>query len=152
MRPARDATLPAPLSRDAVRVLRGADAAAVAALARRLGWPGDPPEWSRVISRRDAIAVGLEIEGALAGYAVATVRLAFGIGVPVGWIEHFGVDVTRRGSGVGRALSDALLARLREAGVRRVATLVPLHDRELAPFFREIGFSEEPRLCLGREL
>ena len=33
-----------------------------------------------------------------------------------------------------------------------VFTLVPLHDRTMAPFFRELGFREEPLLPLGREL
>ncbi len=138
--------------RVAVRPLRPEDAPRLAALARELGEPGSAPDWARLLAQREVVAIGAEMDGALAGYAVATVRHSFGSGVPIGWIKLFGVGLAWRGRGVGRALAEALLLRVREAGARRARTIVPLHDRELDPFFRDIGFATEPLVCLGRSL
>ena len=36
-----------------------------------------------------------------------------------------------------------------EIVVTALALLVAVHDRALAPFFRDVGFREEPLACLG---
>lgn len=136
-----------------MRALRPRDAASLVLLSRRLGGAETEADWSRLLEPTEAAAaVGAHAHGDLVGYAAGTVRVAFGGSAPVGWIEMFGVDVSWRGRGVGRLLADALLARFRELGAVRACTLVPLHDRELAPFFREVGFREQPVVCLGRTL
>lgn len=136
-----------------MRALRLRDAASLAVISRRLGGTETEADWSRLLDpRAPAAAVAAEAHGDIVGYAAGTVRVAFGGSAPVGWIEMFGVDVSWRGRGIGRLLADALLARFRELGAARACTLVPLHDRELAPFFRELGFREQPAVCLGRPL
>jgi ribosomal protein S18 acetylase RimI-like enzyme len=67
-------------------------------------------------------------------------------------VDAFGIDLSQRGQGVGRDLAVALLAELRAAGADHVYTLVPVHDRALGPFFRDLGFRDEPQVCLGRDL
>ncbi|MDO8464597.1 MAG: GNAT family N-acetyltransferase, partial [Gallionella sp.] len=61
-----------------------------------------------------------------------------------------GVDNAWRGRGLGRTIASALLQRFRELGAERALTLLPLHDRTLAPFFRDLGFREESLVTLGR--
>lgn len=129
------------------------DADAVTGLAVRLGGHENAADRSSLLSRLDrgAIAVAAEAGGRLVGYAAGEVRAGFGLG-PAGWVEAFAVDLEWRGHGVGRALATELLRRFQEAGAARVYTLVPLHDRSLGPFFRQLGFRDEPLACLGRAL
>lgn len=135
-----------------LRALVSKDARALAALSRALGGSETAAIWSRLLARRDAVAIGAEATGALVGYAAGDVRGGFGMAEPAGWLEAFGVDLAWRGRGVGRELAAALLAGFRARGARRVYTIVDPHDVSLLPFLREIGFREEPLACLGRTL
>lgn len=138
-----------------LRALRPSDVAQLVALSRQLGGYETEEDWSGVLARSRegrAAAFGLEVGGELVGYAAAEVRVAFGLPVATGWIESFAVGLPWRGRGYGRALVEAVFSRLSELGAERVLTLVPLHDLSTAPFFRELGFREEPLRCLGRSL
>ena len=120
-------------------------------LSARLG-ADSPRDWSGRLGRSGTVIVGVELEGRLVAYAAAEVRRSFGRATPAAWIDAFGVDLAYRGHGVGRTLLAALMSRLRSLGADHVFTLVPLHDRTMAPFFRELGFRDEPITPLGREL
>lgn len=109
-------------------------------------------DWTRRLDRTGTVIVGAELDGKLVGYAAAEVRRSFGRATPGAWIDAFGVDLAYRGHGIGRSLLTALLAGLRERGADHVFTLVPVHDRTMAPFFRELGFRDEPLAPLGRDL
>lgn len=109
-------------------------------------------DWSRRLAREGSVVVGAEIGGELAGYAAGDVRRSFGLDGPAGWVDAFGVDLRFRGHGLGRKLASELLRRLRELGATHVYTVVPVHDQSLDPFFRELGFRDEPLVCLGRKL
>ena len=134
-----------------VRPLDRADLQPLAELSSRLAAEGRR-DWSQRLGRAGTVVVGAELDGKLVGYAAGEVRRSFGRATPGAWIDAFGVEAAYRGRGIGRSLLSALLARLRELGADRAFTLVPLHDRTMAPFFRELGFREEPLLPLGREL
>jgi GNAT superfamily N-acetyltransferase len=131
--------------------LRTADLGRLAELSMRLG-ADTTRDWSTRLGRGGTVVVGAEIEGRLVAYAAAEVRRSFGRSTPAAWIDAFGVDLAYRGHGTGRALLAALLAQLRALGADHVFTLVRLHDRTLGPFFRELGFRDEPITPLGREL
>lgn len=134
-----------------VRTLGPADTPRIATLSTVLG--GETFEdWSRRLARHGSVVVGAEIGGELAGYAAGDVRRSFGLDGAVGWIDAFGVDFRFRGHGLGRTLAAGLLGRLRELGAAHVYTVVPVHDPVMDPFFRELGFRDEPLSCLGREL
>lgn len=120
-------------------------------LSARLG-AESAQDWSGRLGRSGTVVVGAERGGRLVAYAAAEVRRSFGRATPAAWVDAFGVDLAYRGHGIGRSLLSALLSRLRALGADHVFTLVPLHDRTMAPFFRELGFREEPLLPLGREL
>jgi GNAT superfamily N-acetyltransferase len=123
----------------------------LAELSARLG-ADSAEDWAGRLGPAGAVIVGAEFEGRLVAYAAAEVRRSFGRATPAAWIDAFGVDLAYRGHGIGRSLLAELLSRLRSLGADHVFTLVPLHDRTMAPFFRELGFRDEPITPLGREL
>ncbi|HET8567377.1 MAG TPA: GNAT family N-acetyltransferase [Candidatus Limnocylindria bacterium] len=136
-----------------VRDLTTHDAPAVARVATGLAAGGTADEWRAALAdRTSSIAVGAVVDGRIVGYAFAAVQARFGLGPHAAWIEAFGVDPAFRAHGVGRALAGEVVVRARRAGADHVYTLVPLHDRTLDPFFRQIGLTEEPLVCLGRAL
>jgi GNAT superfamily N-acetyltransferase len=134
-----------------VRTLGPADAPRIAAISIALGVETFA-DWSRRLARDGSVVVGAEVGGELAGYAAGDVRRSFGLDGAVGWIDAFGVDLRFRGHGLGRTLAASLLGRLRDLGATHVYTIVPVHDQAMDPFFRELGFRDEPLSCLGREL
>ncbi len=127
------------------------DLARLGELSARLG-AENAQDWSGRLGRPGTVVVGAEQGGQLVAYAAAEVRRSFGRATPAAWVDAFGVDLASRGHGIGRSLLAELLSRLRSIGADHVFTLVPLHDRTLAPFFRELGFRDEPITPLGREL
>lgn len=139
-------TIVAPTIRD----LRPTDAASLAELAQLLGSGETVDQWRQRL-RGGNIAIGAQLDGRLVGYATGAVRTAFGL-EPAGWVETFGVANAGRGQGLGRTLAAALFVRFRELGATHAYTLVAVHDRALAPFFRDVGFREEPLSCLGTVL
>jgi GNAT superfamily N-acetyltransferase len=139
------------MKKAAVRRFGKADLPKLAALSTRLS-AETAEDWAERLAHGDAIVFGAEIDGELVGYAAGEVRRSFGRAAVAGWVDAFGIDLSRRGQGVGRELASAFLAELRARGADHVFTLVPLHDRTLGPFFRDLGFRDEPQVCLGREL
>jgi len=123
----------------------------LAALSTRLGAESSE-DWAERLRHRDVVILGAEIDGALVGYAAGEVRRSFGRPAAAGWVDAFGIDLSQRGQGIGRDLAAAFLAELRARGADHVFTLVPLHDRTLGPFFRDLGFRDESLVCMGREL
>lgn len=135
-----------------IRALTSRDAQELAALALRLGGSETVAQWRSFLSRPHTVGIGALSEGRIAGYAAGEVRVAFGLPAPAGWVEALGIDLAQRGHGMGRELLRELLRRFREAGASHVYTVVPVHDRSLAPFFRQVGLRDEPLSCLGCDL
>jgi ribosomal protein S18 acetylase RimI-like enzyme len=134
-----------------IRRLGRPDLARLATLSTRLG-AETAEHWAERLRRGDFVILGAEVDGVLVGYAAGEIRRSFGRTTAAGWIDAFGVEMTRRGQGLGRDLAAAFLAELRARGAEHVFTLVPLHDRALGPFFRDLGFRDESLVCLGKEL
>jgi len=132
-----------------IRELRATDVVALAELAELLGSSETQHDWKLRFRRSSVVVIGAEEDGRMVGYAAGAVRSAFGLGT-AGWVEAFGVDNAWRGRGLGRSLASTLFERFRELGAARVYSLLPLHDLVLAPFFHDLGFREEPLVCIGR--
>ena len=139
------------LKKATVRRLTKADLPKLAALSTRLE-AESAEHWDERFRHEDAIVLGALVDDVLVGYAAGEVRRSFGRTAAAGWVDAFGIEMSRRGQGVGRELASAFLAELRSRGADHVFTLVPLHDRALGPFFRDLGFRDEPQVCLGRDL
>jgi len=134
-----------------IRTFGRADVLRLAALSTKLG-ADTAAQWSDRFDRNDAVVVGAEIDGVVVGYAAGEIRRSFGRMEAAGWVDAFGVDLSQRGHGLGRQLAAALLDALRALGADHVFTLVPVHDRALGPFFRDLGFRDEALIALGRDL
>ena len=132
-----------------IRELRATDVVALVKLAELLGSGETQRDWKLRLRRSSVVVIGAEEDGRMVGYAAGTVRPVFGLGT-AGWVEAFGVDNAWRGRGLGRSLASTLFARFRALGAVRVYTLLPLHDLVLAPFLHDLGFRDEPLVCLGR--
>lgn len=104
--------------------------------------------------RRDPDAPKVaELDGKVVGFMLGEVRGGeFGLEEPTGWIEFFGVDPNARGSGVGRRLTDALLAHFRERGAKIARTVVAARDKEIDTFIRAMGFTPAPLTALERAI
>jgi ribosomal protein S18 acetylase RimI-like enzyme len=80
--------------------------------------------------------------GAVVGFVIGSLKhWGFGLGVS-GWVEVVGVSPGHMGTGVGRALGEALLAHFRAAGIRDVYTAVRWDSGDLIAFFKSIGFDK----------
>lgn len=116
-----------------------------------------PEVWEqRVVyyMRRDPDAPKVaEQDGKVVGFMLGEVRGGeFGLDEPTGWIEFFGVDPTTRGGGIGRRLTEALLAHFRERGAKIARTMVAARDEEIAKFLGAMGFTDAPLTALERPL
>lgn len=141
-----------------IRAAEPADLPAITDLDRRLTGETKATYWQQTLERYaggppDRHFLVAETEtGALAGFAVGEVR-AWEFGQPAaGWVFALQVDPKLRLKGIGTTLFDALCARFREQGVRRVRTLVDRRDPLILSFFRSQGMVAGPSLELDREL
>ena len=140
-----------------VRPLDELDVSRITAIDERLTGQYRPDLWERRVAyyiRRDPEACPVaELGGRVVGFMLADVRGGeFGLEEMSGWIERFGVDPDFQGRSVGRRLFEAVVEHLRSHGISSVRTLVGAADRELAAFFRAVGFEPAPLTALEQRL
>jgi ribosomal protein S18 acetylase RimI-like enzyme len=91
-------------------------------------------------------------EAGVQAYIIGEVR-DWEFGAPsCGWVFDLAVHPRARLSGVGTSLLQALCARLREAGVDRVRTLLARDNSLVLAFFRSQGMMAAPLITLEKEL
>lgn len=101
----------------------------------------------------DFIQVGVTSAGSLRGFAIARVlRGEFGHEHAVAVLDAVGVDPESQERGVGEALMEELIGRLREMGVRSLQSQVQWGSHNLLRFFDASGFALAPRLALERSV
>ena len=141
LRPAEPADLPAIAALDA-RLTGEAKAAYWQGMLEQ--YAGGPPSRHFLVSETP--------RGQMVGFIVGEVR-AWEFGQPpAGWVFAIQVDPKLRLKGAGSALFDALCAKFREQGVRRVRTLVDRKDNLILSFFRAHGMTAGPSLQLDKDL
>jgi ribosomal protein S18 acetylase RimI-like enzyme len=91
------------------------------------------------------------------GLAQLRYRLSAWTGTEDCWLEDLYVRDSARGSGLGRALTEAAIERARERGCRRVELDVNETNTAAIGLYTSLGFSVEPKppgrtLFLGRKL
>ena len=69
-----------------------------------------------------------------------------------GWVNYLGVHPERRHRGLGRALMDAVEARLREAGCAKINLQVRTSNMEAIAFYEAIGYRRDEVVGLGKRL
>jgi len=116
-----------------IRTMVPDDAAIGVALARAQGWR-DRTRFYEIVFRTETC---IPLVGEVDGSVVAT-----GIGVvngPVGWLGALIVDEPWRGRGYGRAMTEELMRRLRDAGCRTLSLEATDAGR---PLYERLGFRE----------
>lgn len=145
------------MSEARIRDLTELDIDGITRIDERITGKYRPQVWEqRVVYyiRRDPDAPKVaERDGKVVGFVLGEVRGGeFGLDEPTGWLEFFGVDPSARGSGVGRRLTEALLAHFRSRGAKITRTMVAERDREIDAFLRAMGFTPAPLTALERAL
>lgn len=78
--------------------------------------------------------------GKVVGFIIATQKhWGFGLGTS-GWVEVVGVHPDHMGTGVGRALGQAVLEHFKSQGICDVYTAVKWDHADMITFFKAIGF------------
>jgi ribosomal protein S18 acetylase RimI-like enzyme len=141
------------MSQARIRALTELDIDAITRIDELITGRYRPEVWEqRVVYyiRRDPDAPKVaEQDGKVVGFMLGEVRGGeFGLEEPTGWIEFFGVDPSARGGGVGRQLTEALLAHFRSQGAKVARTMVAARDEEIAKFLGAMGFKDAPLTAL----
>jgi len=104
-----------------------------------------PDYWRGIFDRyinggkTDRIFLVAEANGKVLGFIVGEVRAwEFG-SPPCGWVFTFAVSPKAREGGIGRRMFDEMSARLKQAGVTIVRTMVDRDDKLALSFLRSMG-------------
>jgi ribosomal protein S18 acetylase RimI-like enzyme len=140
-----------------IRPVNELDIEAICRIDERITGKYRPDVWEdRVVYyiRRDPDSSQVaEVGGKVVGFMLGEVRGGeFGMEEPTGWIEFFGVDPSAREQGIGRQLTDALLAGFRSRGAHVARTMVRTQDEDIAKFVQAMGFAKAPVIALERKL
>src|SRR6185437_2024069 len=112
-----------------IRPVNELDIEAICRIDERITGKYRPDVWEdRVVYfiRRDPDSSQVaEVDGKVVGFMLGEVRGGeFGMEEPTGWLEFFGVDPSARERGIGRGLTDALLAGFKKRGAHVARTMV----------------------------
>jgi predicted N-acetyltransferase YhbS len=115
-----------------IRAMTPADVAPTSERILRADW-GDRRAWFEFAATQPQCRpIVAEAEGEVVGTAVGTAN-----GV-VGWVGTIWVDPAHRGAGTGRALTEAVIEGLEDAGCR---TLVLVATEQGLPLYERLGFT-----------
>ena len=140
-----------------IRPVNELDIEAICRIDERITGTYRPEVWEdRVVYfiRRDPDSSQVaEVDGKVVGFMLGEVRGGeFGMEEPTGWLEFFGVDPAARERGIGRGLTDALLAGFKKRGAHVARTMVRAQDAEIAQFVAAMGFTPAPVTALEKRL
>ena len=126
------------------------DADAVVRLWRRcdLVVPSNDPHRDiarKLTHQRDLFLVAVD-EGEVIGSIMA------GYDGHRGWLNYLAVDPDRRRMGVGRALVEEAERRLRALGCPKINLQIRTTNRDVARFYRALGFSLDDVISMGKRL
>ena len=133
-----------------IRSFREEDRQAVVALWEQSGLivPWNDP--AADIDRKLSVQPELFVVGTEAGRLVGTAM--GGYDGHRGWIYYLAVEPGSRGRGWGRRLVETVSMRLQELGCVKVNIMVRSTNREVADFYRRLGFKADEVICFGRRL
>jgi ribosomal protein S18 acetylase RimI-like enzyme len=132
----------------ATRDLLPADAAALLPLLDTLGYPTDAPTLEARLTAMlaqdpSARMIGVELEGALVGFACLHETPVPHRPTPVGRITAIAVLPGTRGTGAGRALVEAAEAHFVARGIARLEVTSGDNHAAAHPFYRHLGYADQ---------
>lgn len=105
-----------------------------------------------VAERKDRLFLVAESDGKVIGFIVGEIRAwEFG-SPPCGWVITLAVSPDAREMSIGRCMFDELAARLKQAGVSTVRTMVDLDNKLTLSFFRSMGLRTGKYIELEKQL
>ena len=131
-----------------IRMMQKEDLAQVATIHKRIlkratGAIPDPDlelEFMDLMASNPEGCLVAETAGFVVGFIIATQKhWGFGLGIS-GWIEVVGVHPDHMGTGVGKALGDAVLVHFKRQRINDVYTAVRWDAADMIAFFKSIGF------------
>ena len=140
-----------------VRPLMPRDHRAVVALDAANTGMAKPHYWKELFAdygrrRSSRFFLVAEHAGRLVGFVVGEIRAwEFG-SVPCGWVLAIEVDPDTRLRRVGTMLIEAIVARFKSAGVRKLRTMLARDDLLNLRFFRSQGMMAGPFIQLEKDL
>jgi N-acetylglutamate synthase-like GNAT family acetyltransferase len=128
-----------------IRDARAEDMAAVEQIDARITGLAKHDYWreafTRYGERTDRWFLVAETQGRVTGFIVGEQRAwEFG-SPPCGWVFAIGVTPDRRLGGIGASLFEAIVARMRSAGLKTVRTMLARQDGLNMAFFRSQGMT-----------
>ena len=133
-----------------IRLYKAGDREVVVALWRAAGLVRRANDPYRDIDRKMAVdpeGLLLAVDG---GEVVGTAMV--GYDGHRGWLNYLGVHPDRRREGVGRALVEAALARLRAKGCPKLNLQFVRSNETVRGFYEALGFKEDPCVSMGFRL
>ena len=128
-----------------IREARPDDAAAIADLLGQLGYPAVAeavePRIERMLAAGDRLVVA-ELEGQVVGLANLHVSPSIEYDAPAGKLGALVVDEAHRGTGVGRALVEAMEAEARAQGCAVFFLTTAARRRDAHAFYARLGLAE----------
>ena len=129
-----------------IRPLDELDIEAIVRIDEKIGGQYRPDFWEQRVMfylRRDPESSRVaEIDGKVVGFMLGDVRAGeFGIDLPSGWIERFGIHPDFRGRDLGKLMFDTLVKHFRAQGAATVRTLVDGKDTGVVGFLKALGFA-----------
>lgn len=119
----------------------------------RACFPDDPPQNranvaipAKLALQRELFLVALSDDGEIIGTAMT------GYDGHRGWLYTVAVDPKARRQGIGRALVDDALSRLRVLGCAKANLQIREGNEVVIAFYASLGFAVEPRTSMGMRL
>jgi ribosomal protein S18 acetylase RimI-like enzyme len=134
-----------------IRPFRESDEASVVALWHAV-FPDDPPwnEPTLVVQRKLAVQRDLFLVAIRRDRLVGTALAGFD-GFR-GWVYHLAITPDERGHGFGRSLMGEVEDRLRALGCPKLNLQVRAANHGVVAFYRDLGYSVEERVSMGKRL
>jgi ribosomal protein S18 acetylase RimI-like enzyme len=133
-----------------IRAFEPADRDAVVALWRDCDlvrpWNDPHKDIARKLTIDDGMFLVAEVDGALVGAVMA------GYDGHRGWINYLAVAPGARGTGLGRALVDAVEERLATIGCPKVNLQIRTGNEGVVAFYERLGYRTDAAVSMGKRL
>ncbi|MBW1973204.1 MAG: GNAT family N-acetyltransferase [Deltaproteobacteria bacterium] len=141
-----------------IRDMQEADVDAIVEIEEKNLGVRRPDYWKEEVyrakkDRHHLASLVAEVDGDVLGFIMGDIGAReFGMPENTGWIHTIGVHPDYQQRGIARALLNEYIKRFKEAGVKKIYTIVDLSDPDLLPFFQKMDFIQGNRVYLERDI